>query len=68
MQIVKIREKVRKDGQLKINIPNLESGDKEIIVIIEDKNVDKYNFARLSGRLQWQGDAVKEQRKLRNEW
>ena len=68
MQIVKIREKVRKDGQLKINIPNLESGDKEIIVIIEDSNVDRYDFTRLSGRLQWQGDAVKEQRKLRNEW
>jgi tRNA pseudouridine32 synthase / 23S rRNA pseudouridine746 synthase len=29
---------------------------------------DKYQFADLVGRLQWRGDAVAEQRALRNEW
>jgi hypothetical protein len=28
----------------------------------------KYNFSDLVGQLEWQGDAVTEQRKLRNEW
>jgi hypothetical protein len=28
----------------------------------------KYNFSDLSGQLEWEGDAVAEQRRLRNEW
>ena len=28
----------------------------------------KYNFAEVVGKLQWQGDALEEQRKLRDEW
>jgi hypothetical protein len=31
-------------------------------------NVSKYNFADVVGKLQWQGDALEEQRKLRDEW
>ncbi len=27
-----------------------------------------YDFSLLVGKLKWRGDAVKEQRKLRNEW
>jgi hypothetical protein len=27
-----------------------------------------YDFSGLTGRLQWRGDAVTEQRRLRNEW
>lgn len=33
---------------------------------VEEKK--KYDFSALSGRLKWHGDAVEEQRKLRNEW
>ncbi|MBK7935614.1 MAG: hypothetical protein IPJ82_00320 [Lewinellaceae bacterium] len=28
----------------------------------------KYDFSDLANQLQWQGDAVAEQRKLRDEW
>ncbi len=28
----------------------------------------KYDFSDLSGKLQWKGDAVAEQQKLRDEW
>ena len=28
----------------------------------------KYDFSSVAGRLKWKGDAVKEQRKLRDEW
>jgi len=31
-------------------------------------NGSKYNFAEVVGKLQWQGDALEEQRKLRDEW
>ena len=27
-----------------------------------------YDFSGLAGKLKWRGDAVKEQRKLRDEW
>ena len=32
---------------------------------VEKKN---YDFSGLAGRLKWRGDAVKEQRELRDEW
>jgi hypothetical protein len=28
----------------------------------------KYDFSDLAGKLEWKGDALKEQRKLRDEW
>jgi hypothetical protein len=28
----------------------------------------KYNFSDIAGKLEWQGDAVQEQRKIRDEW
>lgn len=28
----------------------------------------KYDFSKFVGKLQWKGDALAEQRKLRNEW
>jgi hypothetical protein len=33
-----------------------------------DKRPGKYDFSGVAGRLKWAGDAVKEQRKLRDEW
>ncbi len=36
----------------------------------EDKTLPKkkYDFSRLFGKLEWKGDALAEQRKLRDEW
>ena len=38
-----------------------------MIPIVEDEK-PKYDFSDLVGRLEWNGDAVKEQRRLRDEW
>ena len=38
-----------------------------MIPIVEDEK-PKYDFSDLVGRLEWSGDAVKEQRRLRDEW
>ena len=42
----------------------------EVIVLpIEEEKVAKnYDFSDLYGKLDWEGDAVTEQRKLRDEW
>ena len=41
---------------------------KVIILVAENQNKNKYDFSAVAGKLEWQGDAVKEQRKLRDEW
>ncbi len=37
---------------------------KVIILIAENK----YDFSDVAGKLEWQGDVVKEQRAIRDEW
>ena len=42
-----------------------------VILLIGDKiNTinQKYDFSDVAGKLEWQGDAVQEQRKIRDEW
>ena len=42
-----------------------------VILLINEKiNAinQKYDFSDVAGKLEWQGDAVKEQRKIRDEW
>ena len=46
-------------------------GKAEIRVVVESnvpEQREAYNFDDVFGKLQWNGDAVKEQRDLRNEW
>lgn len=55
-----------------IELPeNYQNKKLEVIVLTveDDKEVKKkYDFSDLYGKLDWQGDAVAEQRKLRDEW
>lgn len=39
-----------------------------IVVPLQEVRKRKYDFSDLVGRLQWKGDAVAEQRRLRDEW
>ncbi len=44
----------------------------EVIVLpleeLNEKVIKKYDFSDLIGKLEWEGDALAEQRKLRDEW
>jgi hypothetical protein len=44
----------------------------EVIVLpIEEKEEEpakKYDFSDITGKLEWEGDATAEQRRLRDEW
>jgi len=46
----------------------------EVVLIIGDKKTVsrnknmRYDFSKITGKLKWKGDALKEQRKLRDEW
>ena len=64
------------NGRITIAIPD-EYADKELEVTIrplnlnatsEETDENKYDFSDIVGKLQWKGDALKEQQKLRNEW
>ncbi len=62
------------DGHLRLDVPTqLAPGQVELILVIQPSEQDVsqskcYDFSDLAGKLNWQGDAVAEQRSLRNEW
>lgn len=39
-----------------------------VMIPITEENSTGYDFSRFEGKLQWTGDAVEEQRRLRDEW
>lgn len=63
------------DDAILIKMPKGMNGKKVEVSItpIEDElgvteETIKYYFSDLAGKLTWKGDAVKEQRRLRDEW
>lgn len=74
----KIMEPVRKiiehaTNPLTIELPEEYTNQKvEVIVLSLDEKEEqpkkKYDFSRFFGKLEWKGDALAEQRKLRDEW
>ena len=72
MQVVKTKGEVGSDGRLRLDVPvELPAGTVELVQVVDvspQPNGSNYNLTGVVGRLQWQGDAVEEQRKLRDEW
>lgn len=52
-----------------IEIPSeysqLYSKHMKVIVLVSENN---YDFSDIAGKLEWQGDAIQEQRTIRDEW
>ena len=74
MEVLKLTTEIDPTGQLKIDLPtNLDAGKVDLVVIVnpvtdEKTNQNSYDFSDLEGKLNWQGDAVATQKKLRDEW
>ena len=72
MQVVKTKGEVGPDGRLRLDVPvELPAGAVELVLVMgstPQPNRSKYNFADVVGKLQWQGEALDEQRELRDEW
>ena len=67
-----IREIIRPKGNsVRISIPS-EFRNMMIEILLfpaDEQNGNKsYDFSGLTGKLDWRGDSVKEQRRLRDEW
>jgi hypothetical protein len=74
MEVLKLTTTIAASGQLRLDIPTaLAPGNVDIVVILNptpahEQPTTAYDFSDLAGQLTWQGDAVSEQRILRDEW
>ena len=74
MTVVKTQGEIGPDGVLRLDLPTqLPAGPVRLTVTMEPTapqphNGTSYNFADLLGTVAWSGDAVREQRRLRDEW
>ncbi len=72
MQVVKTKGEVGPDGRLRLDgLGARDSGlgvreEHSTTPAVTSPNRSKYDFADVVGKLQWQGDALEEQRRLRN--
>jgi hypothetical protein len=72
MQTYTLTGKVDADGRLRLDVSTqLPPGEFEVVVHIGDvpsgQTHRRYDFSDLAGKLSWRGDAVAEQRRLRDE-
>ncbi len=73
METIKINTMVKKDGHIVIDIPtNYNECEVELVVIMNKllkiKEKKRYDFSKFANKLSWRGNAVLEQRNLRDEW
>jgi hypothetical protein len=79
MITINLKKKTNTKGNLLINVPTpLIEKEVEIVLVIQEKNEPfedekimkkrKFDFSDLYGKLEWKGDALAEQKKIRSEW
>jgi hypothetical protein len=72
MDVLKINAKTDSFGKAQIVVPTeLKNSDIEMIIVVNSipTNGDKKPvLSDFFGKMLWKGDALEEQRKLRNEW
>lgn len=63
-----VKAHVQNNGHVLLDIPTkYKNSDVEVLVVINPIK-KKYSFSDIIGKLEWKGEPVKEQRKIRNEW
>ena len=74
MQILhlKVHGRIESDGRLRLDVPTqLPPGEADVALTIESNEITgnhRHDFSDLAGRLKWRGDAVAEQRGIRDAW
>ena len=76
-----LKKKTKNDGRLVLVVPTtLIDKNVEVLITIQEqqdkptkpdsekKKRKKYDFSNLYRKLEWKGDALKEQKKIRSEW
>jgi hypothetical protein len=69
---LKVHGRIEPDGRLRLDVrTQLPPGEADVALTIESNETSgnhRYDFSDLAGRLIWHGDAVAEQRGIRDEW
>jgi len=81
MTTINLKRKTTKNGHLVIDVPTrLIDKNVDVVLVIQEKEElspkksgerkakKKYDFSHLYGKLEWKGDALAEQKKIRSEW
>ena len=80
MITINLEQKTKKNGHLVIDVPTtLIDKNVDVVLVIQEreetpknseerKTKKKYDFSHLYGKLEWKGDALAEQKKIRSEW
>lgn len=81
MITINLKQKTKQNGHLVIDVPTmLIEKNVEVVLVIQEKEETaikneetintkkKYDFSNLYGKLEWKGDALAEQKKIRSEW
>lgn len=81
MITITLKQKTKKNGRLVIDVPTMlidrnvdvvliiQEKEEQVLNSIEEKKTKtKYDFSALYGKLEWKGDALAEQKKIRSEW
>jgi len=72
MKTLSLTERTSSDGRLQLDIQTGVPGSLvEVVVVINEATSSgrrKYDLRDIVGKLHWKGDALSEQRRLRDEW
>jgi len=71
VRTLQINTRTDRDGHLRLDMPIARASvDLSVIIVMSPLPARKgrYDCSDLAGRLKWRGDAVKEQRALRDQW
>lgn len=81
MLTLTLKKKTKNNGHLVLDVPTtLIDKNVEVVITIQElkdvltitgsgkKKGKKYDFSHLYRKLEWKGDALREQKKIRSEW
>ncbi len=74
MKAIALRSSIGRDGCLRLRVPTAYPNRQvDIVLLVDVPSLDLtekngYDFSDLAGRLKWRGNAVRAQRKVRDEW
>jgi len=76
MITINLQQKTQENGHLILDVPTtfIDKNVEVVLVIHEKEDVveisgkKKFDFSDLYGKLEWKGDAIAEQKKIRSEW
>jgi hypothetical protein len=70
MEAIKAIAKRTKSGKYKIELPGISNKEEvAVMVIVEENKKNKgTDLAKFAGKLEWKGDPLEYQKKIRDEW